>query len=318
MAGVAGFLFVAVSGYYLVSSFLRGIREAGGLGGLVRVNPGYLLLSVVVLELHLFSCGWAWRQVVRLAGFRLSVWKAYAIHFLAQIGKYVPGKVWAAIGKYALSCDSGLTRTQAGHALALETVFIVFGSLITAMPLVPGAAAAAGMEKAGAVRLAVGAGLLILAALHPSVQARLLRILAGITRRRIAINRPTFGQTLRTVPIYCIVFVALGTGFWLLTLSLGMNIPAFPGVFLYPTALGIGYLVLPAPGGLGVREMVLVWLIRMAAPGLEPGAAEFAAIVGRLWITAGEALAFVCSLPLYGSGFGRILSLIRLQEPTVS
>ncbi len=310
LVGAAGFLFVAVSVYFLVSSFLRGISETGGLGNLLNIKPGYFLLSIAVLQIHLFSCGWAWQKVVRLTGCRLSIWKAYAIHFLAQIGKYIPGKVWAAIGKYALSCDSGLTRTQTGHALALETVFIVFGSLLTAMPLVPGAARAAGMDGTGAVWLAVGAGILVLAALHPSVLGLVVRVLSRLTRKNIDTHRPTFGQTLRTVPVYGVVFLALGAGFWLLTLSLGMSIPVFPGIFLYPTALGIGYLVLLAPGGLGIRELVLVWLIRMAAPDSEPGAAEFAAMAGRMWITLGEALAFMLSLPLYGSSAGRILRLV--------
>jgi hypothetical protein len=315
---VAGLLFVSASVYFLVSSFVRGIRETGGLGNLLHLKPGYFLLSFAVLEVHLFSCGWAWQKVVRLTGRRLSIWKCYAIHFLAQIGKYIPGKVWAAIGKYALSCDSGLTRTQTGHALALETVFIVFGSLLTAMPLVPGAARAAGMNGSGAVWLAVGAGILVLAALHPSVLALMVRVLSRLTRRNIDTHRPTFGQTLRTVPVYGLVFATLGTGFWLLTLSLGMDIPVIPGIFLYPTALGIGYLVLLAPGGLGIRELVLVWLIRMAAPDSEPGAAEFAAMAGRLWITVGEALAFLLSLPLYGSGAGRILRLVYRRESTGS
>lgn len=306
---IAGFVFVAASLYFLGVSFARGIRGSGGLGNLLDFSPGTFLLSFAVLQIHLVSCGWSWQSAAGLAGGRLGFWKSYAIHFLAQVGKYIPGKVWAAIGKYALSCDSGLTRTQTGHALLIETVFIVFGCLLTALPLVPDAARAAGISGYGAAGLAVLVGAATLSAAHPSVFGLFLRAVSKLTGKRLETARPGLGRILRIVPIYLVVFMTLGTGFWLLSLSFGLRIPALPGVFLYPTAMGIGYLVVFAPGGLGARELVLVWLIRIVAPGSEPGHAELAALAGRLWVTLGELTAFGVSLPLYGISAKKMMKL---------
>lgn len=308
---LAGFAFVTVSLYYLSASLSRGIRESGGLGNLLDFNPSLLLLSFAALQLHLLACGLAWKMVAALTGGRLGLWKAYSIHFLAQVGKYIPGMVWSAIGKFTLSRDSGMTNTQTGHALVLETVFIVFGCILTAMPLVPGAARAAGVDGSIAVWLAVGMGLLILSASHPAVFGFIFRLVSRVTGRRLETRRAPFTEILRIIPVYVLIFIFVGTGFWLLALGFGLRIPLFPGVFLYPTAFGIGYLVVLAPGGLGVRELVLVWLIRMAAPEAEPGLAELAALAGRIWITIGEGVALVISLVLYGKGRGTLMRLFR-------
>jgi len=313
---LAGFVFVGASLYFLCLSMARGIRESGGIGNLLNLNLGLFLLSFAVLQIHLITCGWSWRSVARLTGGRLGFWKSYSIHFLAQVGKYIPGKVWAAIGKYALSCDSGMTKTQTGHALILETVFIVFGCLLTAMPLVPSAARAAGMNGMGAVGLAVLLGLVTISAAHPAVFGFFLGIASRLTGKKMDFQRTAFPRVLQIIPVYLVVFVTLGIGFWLLALSFGLRIPVFPGVFLYPTAMGISYLVVFAPGGLGVRELVLVWLIRMVAPGAEPGMAELVALAGRLWVTIGEVMAFMISLSLYGTSTGNIIRMFSRRGTT--
>ena len=64
--------------------------------------------------------------------------------------------------------------------------------------------------------------------------------------------------------------------------------------------MGIGYLAIFAPGGLGARELTTVWLIHLIVPDCEPGLAELTALVARLWITAGEVFALGISFPMYG------------------
>ncbi len=311
-----GLVFVVLALYFLGSSLSKGIRESGGIDNLLRFNPLMFALSFALLQLHLVACGLAWKKVAGLTGGRLGFWKAYSIHFLAQVGKYVPGMVWSAIGKFALSCDSGLTRIQAGHALVLETVFIVFGCLLTAMPLVADAARAVGMGGAEAVWLSVAMGLLTLSAAHPAVFGFLMKTVSRVTGKQYDTRRAPFADILRIIPVYVGIFLFVGLGFWLLARSFGLSIPFFPGIFLYPTAFGIGYLMVFAPGGLGIRELVLVWLIRMAAPDAEPGLAELAAIAARIWITLGEAVAFGLSLALYGTTTGKLVKLFSRTGAT--
>ncbi len=318
LLSLAGFVFVAVSLYFVGNSLSKGIRESGGLENLLDFNPTMLALSFLLLQLHFLACGLAWKMVAGHTGGRLGLWRAYAIHFLAQVGKYVPGMVWSAIGKFALSRDSGMTGVQTGHALVLETVFIVFGCLFVAMPLVSDAALAVGLGSTEAIVLAVAIGLFTLSAVHPAVFGFLVRLAGRVTGKRLEAQRVPFVDILKTIPVYVSIFLFVGFGFWLLALGFGLEIPFFPGIFLYPTAFGVGYLVVLAPGGLGVRELVLVWLIRMAAPGSEPGIAELVAVAARIWITLGEGLAFMISLAIYGKGTRSMFRLLSRKEPVAT
>lgn len=312
---LAGFIFVAVSLYFVGNSLSKGVRESGGLDNLLEFNPAMLAFSFLILQLHFLACGLAWKMVAGHTGGRLQLWKAYSIHFLAQVGKYVPGAVWSAIGKFALSRDSGMTAVQTGHALVLETVFIVFGCLFVAMPLVSDAALAVGLTGTEAILLAVFLGLITLSAVHPAVFGFLAGLAGRVTGKRLDAQRVPFVDILKTIPVYVSIFLFVGLGFWLLARGFGLEIPFFPGVLLYPTAFGVGYLIILAPGGLGVRELVLVWLVRMAAPGSEPGMAELAAIAARIWITLGEGLAFLVSLFIYGKGTRSMIRLLSRKEP---
>ncbi len=100
----------------------------------------------------------------------------------------------------------------------------------------------------------------------------------------------------------------------MMCLSFGLDLPFFPGVFIYPAAMGIGYLAIFAPGGLGARELTTVWLVHLVLPECEPGLAELTAIMARLWITAGEAIAFGISFPVYGIKPATLKNLLSGKE----
>jgi hypothetical protein len=305
-----GVVFVAVSIWFLGNSFVQGVHEAGGMGNLLRFDVPVFLLASVLMAVHLTLAGYTWSLVTGVAGGNLGLRKGFAIHFLSQVGKYVPGKVWAAMGKFTLSRDSGLSTAQTGQGLVLETVFIVLGCLITTLPLIPLTAGDSGVGVGVGLAVAAGFSAVLVASLHPVVFGRFSRLVNRVMKSDYTIRERSFTDLLRVLPVYVAVFVTLGAAYWLMCIAFGLNMPFFPGVFVYPAAMGIGYLAIFAPGGLGARELTTVWLVHLIVPGCEPGLAELTAVVARLWITLGEAIAFGVSFPLYGvspSSFRKML-----------
>ncbi len=297
---IFGALFIIASMWFLGKSFIGGVQEAGGIENLLHFNIPLFVAASFLMAAHLTLAGYTWTLVTGATGGHLGFRKGFSIHFLSQVGKYVPGKVWAAMGKYTLSRDSGLSNTQTGQGLVLETVFIVLGCLITTLPLVPVAAKDAGFSVGAGMTLSIGLAIVLLASLHPVVFRRLAAVISKVMKSDKPIRDCSFMEMLKILSVYIAVFLTLGGSYWLMCLSFGMNLPFFPGVFIYPAAMGIGYLAIFAPGGLGARELTTVWLVHLVLPGCEPGLAELTAIVARLWITAGEALAFGISFPVYG------------------
>ncbi len=307
---VLGILIALVALYYLAGSFISGVRDAGSLSSLLRFDPVLFILSFLAVNLHLIAAAWSWQVVCRAAGHPVSLRQAYVVHYLSQVGKYVPGKVWAAIGKVGLSRRIGMPGVRAGHALVLESIFIASGCLLVTLPVVPAASTALGLGTwTGIGAVAAGVVLLLLLA-HPGAFAWLMRLAARITGKKIDTVRTGFCTILLLIPVYLVVFLSLGFSFVLLAWSFGLEIPLFPGVFLFPAAMGIGYVVVFSPGGLGVREVSLVWLIELVFPGAEPGLPELLSIASRLWITFAEGLAFMLSVFLW-QGSGSALDMLR-------
>ncbi|MCD4707009.1 MAG: flippase-like domain-containing protein [Candidatus Sabulitectum sp.] len=297
---LAGGLFILVSMWFLGKSFVDGVHEAGGIGNLLHFNVPLFLVASVIMAVHLALAGYTWTLATGAAGGCLGFKGGFSIHFLSQVGKYVPGKVWAAMGKFTLSRNSGLSTAQTGQGLVLETVFIVLGCLITTLPLIPLAAKDAGLGAGTGMAVAVGLAMLLLVSIHPAIFRRITGLAAKVMKSRYTLRECSFPEMLRILSVYIIMFFTLGVAYWLMCLSFGLSIPFFPGAFIYPAAMGIGYLAIFAPGGLGARELTTVLLVRLIVPDCEPGLAELTAIVARLWITLGEAIAFGISFPLYG------------------
>ncbi|MBD3369171.1 hypothetical protein GF402_02260 [Candidatus Fermentibacteria bacterium] len=299
---VLGVLLAAVALVYLARSFHQGLTRAGSLSALLSFKPWLFAASMALLMVHMCLAALSWMMVSGIVGCPVSYGQAFAIHFLTQVGKYVPGKVWAAVGKVGLTRTLGLSATKASHAMVLESLFIVSGSMIVALPLVPVAADHLGMGRVlSLVAVSVTAGALVLTA-HPTAFRRTLRFVGRITGKTLSCEDPGFFNVVRLLPIYLLVFLTQGLAFVLLAWSFGTDLPLYPGMFVFPMAMVIGFIVVFAPGGLGVREVTLSWLVALSAPTVGPGQAELLSIAARLWITLVEALAFGIAVFLWGGG----------------
>lgn len=297
---VLGILVTAVALYYLVDTFIRSAREAGGAAHLFSFDPYLFSVSMVFLTLHLIAAAWSWQLVCRRAGSRITFRQAFSIHFLAQVGKYVPGKVWGAVGKVGLSRKVGMSSLQTGHALVLETLFIISACLIVSLPVVPIAAAELGLGVGVSVVAVTAAALVVMLTAHPGAFRRIISLARKLTGRDLDFEDPGFASVIRLLPVYILVFLLQGVAFVYLARSFGMDLPMIPGAFLMPTAVGVGFLVLFSPGGLGIREVSLVWLLETALPGTDAGTASLVSLAARLWITLGEALAFFAAIGWWG------------------
>ena len=286
LLGLLGVVFIAASLWFLVKSFSAGVHQAGGIGNLLQFNIPLFILSTVLLAVHITVAGFTWHMVTRVSGGHLGFVKGFAIHYLSQVGK-----------------------------LILETVFIVLGCLMTAVPLMPFIASEAGLGPATGTIAAIGLSLVLLASVHPFFFSRLASLAAKVMKTETSLRKCTFSEMLTLVPVYFGLFIFLGSAFWVMALAFGLRMPFFPGILIYPAAMGIGYLAIFAPGGLGARELTTVWLIHLVVPDCEPGLAELTALVARLWITAAEVIALGVSFPLFGLSPSGLKELFSGKSP---
>jgi hypothetical protein len=252
-----------------------------------QLSPLWIALSVLLVFAAYAMLIEAWRRVVLSMGERLGFAPAVRIWFLASLGKYVPGKVWAVAGAAVLAQRAGVDPSVAvAGALVLQALAIASGAVAVALT------AREAFQAAGPGMVPLAAAVLVLS--FTGIAALASQPLLDRVNRLLPSSIPP----LRAVPPTRLVVAFAANllawcayGLSLLCLARGL----LPGVTLsLPQAIGVftcsylvGFLALFAPGGLGPRESVFL-LMLAGAIGIKPAAAL--ALASRLLLTGTEVL----------------------------
>jgi hypothetical protein len=257
-----------------------------------------LASGVLVIATYLILIE-AWRTTLRVWSETLPFATAARIWFVSNLGKYVPGKIWQIAAMGAMAQRRGVSATAAiGSSLLVNLVSVLAGFAVIAVTAagrvgeLTGSRQTANDGRTGqlmVVAIAVAGAAAL--ALTPLVVPRLAIIAGRVTGRSVPIPR---------VPARAIWIAATSTlASWLLyglAFSLfahGVS-PRATGnassyIAVYTGSYLAGYLALFAPGGVGVREAVLV----LAMPRFNLASAADAAVIAitsRLWLTVLEIL----------------------------
>ena len=182
------------------------------------------------------AAGLIWLAILGSLGVRTQPSWA-GIFFQAQLGKYIPGSVWQYASRAAVARRHGIPMRPVAVSLPIEFV---------------GSAVAAGVT--GAFLLGWW-GAIVVAAV-----AALLLALERLCRSR----GPVVLTTIRSVLLYLPLELLLGGSFWLCARGL-VGAPARDLAFYigaFAVAWLAGLVAFYAPGGIGVREAVLVALLQ--------------------------------------------------------
>ena len=250
-----------------------------------RPDPLWLTASFVALMAGLAVLSSLYQLLIRDRPPGLV--RAFALLSLPALGKYVPGKVGVVIGTAWAFERCGYRRARGVYLLLYVQAAIIIGGLLAALPFSLSAPAGTiGTWLRLSPLLALGG----LPLLHPRLLSGLVRITSKLLRV------PPVDLQVPTRFVFFAVGIALagmmltGLGFALLLASMGELSPEVIAVAIgvYPLAQCLGFLTLIAPGGLGIREGVLILALE---PILGSEAAIVSSIAIRILQTAADLLA---------------------------
>jgi hypothetical protein len=273
-----------------------------------RLLP-FVASLLVLLAVFVYAVALWVAMVKSFGGPVLPLGDAVRIFFLANLGRYLPGKVWQLAGLAYLASKRGVSLPVATSSAVLGQIFSLgAAACVAAVGLTLGVDSGYPRELlpwALALLVLVAVGTLV-----PATQRLGLRSafrLAGKGQEAPAIDG-WFGA--RWLGLYLPVWLGYGIAFGLLWASF----PALPAVF-WPGAIGafaaayfLGYAALFAPAGVGVREGALALLL---APWAGAAAAAVLAVIARIWMTVGELV------PLAAAGGAWALARLRKDPETM-
>ncbi|MCH7932358.1 MAG: flippase-like domain-containing protein [Gemmatimonadetes bacterium] len=256
--------------------------------GEFRPRPALLLASCAVLASGYLWSASLWGRLVRdLGGPRLPVWTSVRVFMVANLGRYVPGKVWQIAGLAYLAKREGVPPSVATGAAILGQGIALLGATLVGMGALFGANEL-WREIGWAGRVAgIGFVLAIIGAVViPSVFRQIVAFWFRITRSdppADGLKRGNFG--LRWLILYVVNWGIYATAFWLLYLSFGEWRTFWEVGPAFAAAYVAGYIAVFAPAGAGIREGILVVLLQ---PIMAREAAVVLAVIARLWTTVLE------------------------------
>jgi uncharacterized membrane protein YbhN (UPF0104 family) len=214
--------------------------------------------SLLVGAATLSACGvtaasFVWLAVLRQLGVRVESWFT-GIFFQAQLAKYIPGSVWQYAGRAALGRSVGLPARPVVVSSTLELLAVATSGASL------GLLAAGKWGAAVAVVIAGGAVLLLLSSFGKRGISQLLGL---VTRLHSDADRFARGFAVGTA-LYIPVWLVMGVAFWLMARAFfDVPIADLPyDIGSFSLAWFVGLVAFFAPGGLGVREAVLVAMLR--------------------------------------------------------
>lgn len=250
--------------------------------------PWVLAASGLVLATYAMLIQ-SWRMLLAGWGGHLPYGKAAQIWTVANLGRYLPGKVWSITALGVLSSRAGVSGVAAAGASVLGTLLNIgagFGvSVIFGGPLLD--AVSPGLQRVSLVTAVIFVlGVLMLPFLLPLVLDRFARWRGLPLAEQHLRNRDVWSAALLNSLAwvgYGVAFACFARGVLPLTPNISVYIAVYAASYL------VGFLALFAPGGIGFRELALSALL-VAGGAAGQGDAAVLGATSRIWLTVLEVL----------------------------
>lgn len=248
------------------------------------IRWGLLALSSLILLLAYLYSASLWGLMVReISGYEVGFMPALRVFFTANLGRYLPGKLWQIAGLAYLARGEGVPAASATGAAVLGQAFSLAGATLVGAGVL--LKSGRGPDLGGGWTAALVITLLVVVT-FPSILKALLALWFRMARQKVPGGfRPDPAFGVRWMGLYGLGWILQGLAFWVLVRSLSADLALLEGLPAFPAAYVAGYLALFAPAGVGIRESLLVVFL---GPELGRPEAAVVALIARLWTTVIE------------------------------
>lgn len=249
---------IAAATFYLVNNWesMHQYLSSVSLGNLLAAG---VLLVIGKLLLVILS-----RWSLHSEGFAFGFSTLFQIVALSQLGKYIPGGVWHFLGRINMYKEQEVSLKKSTRALIIENVWLLGGALAVGL--------AAGLLSPQVLALFAQIGLQISSITGTFLAAAVFILWFGALMLfdrifRLHGKKAETRRVLQVMLLQTLTWACLGGSFALLWPQFAVeNIPL--AICVYSLSWSVGYVAIFAPGGIGVREGMLTWLLSgvLAAP----------------------------------------------------
>ena len=177
------------------------------------------------------------------------------IFYLSQPAKYIPGGIAQPVGQVALTTGEGFTTARSitaflVHSLTSAAAGAFLGSGVSLVPSAP-----------TWLRVIAGLGLLAPVLIYRPLLTKTARLLARLTRRDLREDLIPDQRHLIRALMWAIIGVLCSAIAFTVLASGSIADPAWVVVSAFAFAFTVGFLAVPFPSGIAIRETVLALIL---------------------------------------------------------
>jgi hypothetical protein len=238
--------------------------------------------ALVSVLLALLMTAQMWRSLLAALGSALPFRTAARILFIGQLGKYLPGSIWPVLAQMELGKAHQVPRHRSASASVLVMLMALITGLLTSVVTLPFVAGSLPFWWA----LLITPVLLVL--LYPRALNGLIGRLLKLAKQP-PLETPLSGRAVATAMFWSFAsWIFYGLQIWILADRLGAS-PAKTALIAlggFAFAWTVGFLVIFAPAGAGVRDVLLLWVLGLVIP----GSAIVVVLISRVLLTVADLL----------------------------
>ncbi len=277
LKAIWGVAVVAGGIYYVVKNYSTAIQYLSSINAVKLLLCALLIIVVRVQNVELVQ------QSLVLVGWKPNFKNAFSFVSISQLGKYIPGGVWQFFARFEAYKEANITYKNMGKAFIVENVWLVAGSFFVSLAF---------LLLSRPIELLAKYGFSMDARLYPVLgAAALLLWLITVAVSELVIRGKgaalPLGRTFYIFASQSVLWILYGISFFCLFSQTGTLNDLFFTIGAFGLSFLAGYVIVIAPGGLGVREAVAVLLFSLMFSSSEIG---IYTIVHRLLYTLVEFL----------------------------
>lgn len=287
MLRILGLIIAAIAITFCVRTLVLEWPEVSA--ALASAAPGWIIAGFVCASIGMWFLALLWQQTLRVFDTPVPLLTTTAWFFAGELGKYLPGGIWPVVGRGELARRGGVDRSVGYSTTLLSAGLMCIGGAIACALFVP-FVGRSGLETGWGltILLIVPIGLVVV---HPAVFGPILRLIDRVSKGRITLTAPRWGQMIILICVSVPTWLLIGLATAMVTAGLGVEQQPGRVAFAAVCAWIVGFLVIPVPAGAGIREVVFVLV-----SGLAGGPAVAVAAVCRIMFVAIDAVGGIASL----------------------
>jgi uncharacterized membrane protein YbhN (UPF0104 family) len=258
-----------------------------------QFNLFLFLISILILWLALFAIVLIFKLIFKkLINVDIGFLQMFRAYNISNIGRYLPGKVWSIFGLFYFTGQYGINKKQTTLAIIANEVsykgsgallglcyFLFSSSFQNYLPLM--------------IALLVAC----LVVIHPRILDKIINLALKLIKKQPIEMDFSYSTIFVFFLMYIIVWEIHSLAFYVLVNSItsleSVNIFKFSTIL--PLCWVVGYIILLTPGGIGVREGMLVITL---GEFLTPEVALVVAILQRIWFILVEGINVLISFAI--------------------